>query len=49
MLSNDRTDFIGSISREIPDFTIEYNGAKRPIDSNVAGRGKITEVLVRNW
>jgi len=49
LLSNAKTDFINSIYGEIPDFTIEYVEAKRPINSNRAGRGKVTEVLVRNW
>lgn len=49
LLSNAKTDFIDSIYGEIPSFTIEYVEAKRPINSNGAGRGKVTEVLVRNW
>ena len=49
LLSNASTDFINRIYREIPEFTIEYVEAKRPINSDSNGRGNVTEVLVRNW
>ncbi len=49
LLSNASTDFINKIYGEIPEFTIDYVEAKRPINSDSNGRGNVTEVLVRNW
>ena len=49
LLSNAATDFIVSIYSEIPEFRIEYIEASRMINSVGTKRGKVPEVLVRNW
>ena len=49
LLSNAATDFIVSIYSEIPEFRIEYIEASRMINSVGTRRGKVPEVLVRNW
>jgi len=48
LLSNSSTDFIKDLYG-CPEFKIDYVEASRMINSNAAGRGKIQEILVRNW
>jgi len=48
LLSNSSTDFINNLY-SCPEFKIDYVEASRMINSNAAGRGKIQEILVRNW
>jgi DNA adenine methylase len=48
LLSNADTEYIRSLySRDC--FDIIAVQAKRPINSNSAGRGKVNEVLIKNW
>lgn len=51
LLSNAATDFIKEefSTEKCTGFTIEHVEAKRNINSNGDGRGKVEEVLVRNW
>ena len=49
LLSNAATEFIVTIYSEIPEFHIDYVEATRMINSVSTGRGKVPEVLVRNW
>ena len=46
MLSNSATDFIRDL---YSDYTVEIVGATRAINSKASGRGKVDEVLVRNY
>lgn len=46
LLSNSATDFILDLYR---DYRVEIVTANRAINSKAEGRGKIAEVLVRNW
>lgn len=46
LLSNSNTDFIKSLYE---DYVIEFVKAKRAINSDASKRGKIKEVLVRNY
>lgn len=46
LLSNADTPFIEEL---YSDFTIERVYASRNINSNALGRGKVAEVLIRNW
>jgi len=48
LLSNSSTDFIKDIY-SCPEFKIDFVEANRVINSNAKGRGKIQEILVRNW
>lgn len=49
MLSNSDTNIIHELYRDIPKTTIEIVGANRMINSKATGRGKINEVLIRNY
>ena len=46
MLSNSDTSFIRELYR---DFTIETVEVSRAINSNPDGRGKVNEVLIKNY
>ncbi len=46
LLSNSATDFIKDLYK---DYTIDIVHARRNINSDSAGRGKIAEVLIRNY
>lgn len=48
LLSNSDTEFIREIYQD-KAFHVETVTATRTINSNTAGRGKVNEVLVRNW
>lgn len=48
LLSNSDTEFIREIYGD-KAFHVETVTASRTINSNTAGRGKVNEVLVRNW
>lgn len=46
LLSNSDTEFIRSLYKNYNIISVK---AKRAINSNAAGRGKVNEVLVKNW
>ncbi|NLK08920.1 MAG: DNA adenine methylase [Firmicutes bacterium] len=46
LLSNSDTDFIRHLYSDFPTVTVE---AARTISSDIQGRGKVTEVLIRSW
>ena len=48
LLSNSSTDFIIDLY-SCPEFKIDYVEANRVINSNAEGRGRVQEILVRNW
>ena len=48
LLSNSDTEFIRKIYKD-KAFRVETVTASRTINSNTAGRGKVNEVLIRNW
>ena len=48
LLSNSSTDFIEELY-SCPEFKIDYVEANRMINSNASGRGRVQEILVRNW
>lgn len=51
LMSNAATDFIIQLFKEDTDvkFKIEYVSANRMIGSNISSRGKVDEVLIRNY
>ena len=51
LISNSATDFIKDIysPEEYNAFSISFVDATRMINSNSEGRGKVQEVLIRNW
>jgi DNA adenine methylase len=49
LLSNSDTPFIRELYGENSEFTIEVVSASRMINSDATGRGKVPEVLIRNW
>jgi DNA adenine methylase len=49
LLSNSKTDFIEELYEDRSIFTVQEVSASRMINSDALGRGKVPEVLVRNW
>lgn len=49
LLSNSNVEFIQDLYGSNPDFIIEVVGANRAINSNGKKRGKVEEVLIRNY
>lgn len=49
LVSNLSTNFIQEIYGDTDVFTIEYVEATRMINCDPSGRGKVEEVLIRNW
>jgi len=49
LLSNSATEFIENLYSDDKMFVIEYVEATRMINSDASRRGKVKEVLIRNW
>lgn len=49
MLSNSDVGAIHELYEDLPHTTIEIVGAKRAINSKADGRGKVNEVIIRNY